>query len=51
MQNHLKPYYPQHNKDKMNNCETQTLKSDLKQINNKQTRPKCNIKPPVKLNL
>ena len=52
MQNHLKPYHPQHNKDQMNNCDSQTLQSDLKQINNnKQTRPKHNIKPPVKLNL
>ena len=50
-QNHLEPYHPQHNKDKMKNCDTRTLKSDLKQINNKQTRPKHNIKPPVKLNL
>ena len=50
MQNHLKPYHPQNNKDTMNNCDTQTLQSDLKQINNKQTRPKHNIKPPVKLN-
>ena len=51
MQMHLKPYHPQHNKDKMNNCDVQTLKSDLKQINNKQTRPKHNIKQPVKLDL
>ena len=51
MQNHLKPYHPQDNKDKVNNCNAQTLKSNLKQINNKQTRPKCNIKPPVKLSL
>ena len=51
MQNHLKPYHPQHDKDKMNNCDAQTLKSDLKQINNKETRSKHNIKPPVKLNL
>ena len=51
MQNHLKPYQLQHNKDKMNNCNTQTLKSDLKQITNKQTRPKHNIKPSVKLDL
>ena len=32
---HLKSYHPQHNKDQMNNCDAQTLKSDLKQINNK----------------
>ena len=37
MQTHLKPYHPQYNEDKMNNCDTQTLKSYLKQINNKQT--------------
>ena len=35
----------------MNNCDARTLKSDLKQINNKQIRPKCNINPPVKLDL
>ena len=51
MQNHLKPYHPQQNKDKMNNWHAQTLKSNPKQINNKQTRPKHNIKPPVKLDL
>ena len=50
-QDHLKPYHPQHNKDKMSNCHAQTLQSDLKQINNKQIRPKHNIKPPGKLNL
>ena len=28
-QNHLKPYHPQHNKDKMNNCDAQILKSKI----------------------
>ena len=42
MQNHVKPYQLQHNKDKMKNCDTWTLKSDPKQINDKQTRPKHN---------
>ena len=51
MQNHLKPYHPEHNKDKINNCDAWTLKSNLKQVNNKQTRPKHNVKPPVKLDL
>ena len=50
-QNHLKQ--DQRNEDEMNNCNTQTLRSDLKQSNsnNKQDRLKCNVKPPIKLNL
>ena len=50
-QNHLKWY--QRNEDEVNNCNTQTLRSDLKQSNsnNKQARPKHKVKPPVKLNL
>ena len=52
MQNHLKPY--QWNEDKMNNYKTSTLKSYLDQSNsnnNKQSRPKCKVKWPVKLTL
>ena len=52
-QSHLKPYQQQHNEDKVNNWNTWTLRFDLKQSNNnkKQNRPKCNVKPLVKLNL
>ena len=49
-QNHLKWY--QRNEE-VNNCNTQTLRSDLKQSNsnNIQVRPKCKVKSLVKLNL
>ena len=52
-QNHLKLYQQQNNEDKVSHWNTWTLRSDLTQsINNsKQNRPKCNVKPPVKLNL
>ena len=52
-QNHLKLYQWQHNEDKVNNCNTQTLRSGLKQSNNsnKQSRPKCNVIAPIKLTL
>ena len=50
-QNHLKPY--QQNEDKVNTCNTQTLRSGLKQSNsnNKQSGPKHHVKSLVKLNL
>ena len=51
-QNHLKMY--QQNIDKMYNDNTQTIRSDSKQSNgnnNNQIRPKCKVKPLVKLNL
>ena len=46
-QNHLKLY--QRNEEEVNNCNTQRLKSELKQSNNnnKQFRPKCKVKQPV----
>ena len=51
-QNHLKLY--QQNKDKKDNDDTQTINSDSKLSNgnnNNQIRPKCKVKPLVKLNL
>ena len=51
IQNHLKLY--QQIIDEVNNCNTWTVRSDLKQSdsNNKHCRPKPNVKPPIKLNL
>ena len=50
-QNHLKLY--QWNRDEINNDNTQTIRYDIKQSNgnNNQVRPKCKVKPPIKLNL
>ena len=50
-QNHLNLY--QQNGDEINNNHTGTVRPDIKQSNgnNNQVRPKCKVKPPVKLNL
>ena len=52
MQNHLKLY--QRNTDKKDKGDTQTINSESKMSNgnnNIQVRPKCKVKPLVKLNL
>ena len=53
MQAHLKPYQPQykHTENELNGCNMQAAKSDPKQVNHKQARPKRNINLPVKLDL
>ena len=51
MQAHLKPYqlHYRYSENELYSCDMQTVKSDPKQVNHKQARPKRNISPPVKL--
>ena len=53
MQAHLKLYQPhyKYSEHELYSCDMWTVKSDLKQVNHKQHRPKRISKPPVKLDL
>ena len=50
-ENHLKQY--QQNRDEISSDNTWTIRYDIKQSNgnNNQVKPKCKVKPPIKLNL
>ena len=43
MQNYLKLYQPQQNKDIVSNCDTQTSNYDPKQINNNSKQQYCDM--------